>query len=104
MHGLPRHATGTQLFIVSLKIWIVSESFISLGKIFHIFGAKYIHLVPCVTDLTLLSKSYFHEVHNYIDMAQTLHLKVVVKLPASLSKFLLPKLLSFYGVLLQIYL
>ena len=37
-------------------------------------------------------------------MVQRLHSEMVGKFPASLCKFLLPGLLCFYGVLLQIYL
>ena len=41
-------------FVFALKIWRVSESFISLGKIFHIIGAKEdIDSVPYLTDLQL---------------------------------------------------
>ena len=41
-------------FVFALNVWRVSESFISLGKIFHIIGAKEdIDSVPYLTDLQL---------------------------------------------------
>ena len=59
-YSLQGHSSGTHLFIFALKIWRVSESFISLGKISHIFGAKDgIDLVPYFTDLTLLFSKKF---------------------------------------------
>ena len=59
-HSLQGHSTGTHFFIFPLTIWRVSKSFISLGKISHIFGAKDdVDSMPYLTDLTLLSKKLF---------------------------------------------
>ena len=67
MPSLQEHSTATALF--TLKFWRVSESFISVDKISHIFGAK-----NDIDSVLLYSlKICFHEDHNYIDVAQTLH-------------------------------
>ena len=90
------------VFFSALKSWRVSESFISLGKISHIFGARNdLDSALYLNDLTFVSlEIHLREDHKCIDVAEKLWRKFLY----NFYMFLLLKVLCLYDILLKSYL